>query len=44
MQRFDYKNEDKDFTIATVSPSGQSVVVGSFNRYVFFLESLELML
>ena len=32
-QRFDYKNEEKDFTIATVSPSGQSVVIGSFNRY-----------
>ena len=32
MQRFDYsKSKEKEFTIARVSPSGQSVVVGSFN-------------
>ena len=32
MQRFDYsKKAEKEFTIASVSPSGQSVCVGSFD-------------
>jgi len=42
IQRFDYKNEEKDFTIATVSPSGQSVVIGSFNRYVPILRNWQI--
>ena len=36
LQNFDYsKDEDeKEFTVAVCSPSGQSVVVGSYNRSV----------
>jgi len=34
LQNFDYSRDDdeKEFTVAICSPSGQSVVVGSFNR------------
>ncbi|XP_015754892.1 PREDICTED: intraflagellar transport protein 172 homolog [Acropora digitifera] len=34
LQNFDYTkdNEEKEFTVAICSPSGQSVVVGSYNR------------
>ena len=34
MQQFDYSREDdeREFTTAVCSPSGQSVVVGSFDR------------
>ena len=35
LQNFDYSKEDeKEFTVALCSPSGQSFVVGSFDRYV----------
>ena len=34
LQNFDYAKEDeKEFTVALCSPSGQSFVVGSFDRY-----------
>ena len=35
MQQFDYSKdeEEKDFMCAVASPSGQSVVIGSFDRY-----------
>ncbi|KAJ3038900.1 hypothetical protein HDV00_012822 [Rhizophlyctis rosea] len=35
LQEFDYSRDDdeQDFTVAEFSPSGQSVVVGSFNRF-----------
>ena len=34
LQNFDYSRDDdeKEFTVAICSPSGQSVVVGSYNR------------
>ncbi|KAI9201990.1 uncharacterized protein BJ171DRAFT_584638 [Polychytrium aggregatum] len=34
-QEFDYSRDDEeqDFTVAEFSPSGQSVVIGSFNRF-----------
>lgn len=32
-RQFDYPNE-KEFTIAASSPSGQAVVIGSFDRYL----------
>ena len=34
LQNFDYTRDDdeKEFTVAICSPSGQSVVVGSYNR------------
>ena len=36
-QHFDYSREDDEheFTVATCSPSGQNVVVGSFDKLVF---------
>lgn len=36
MQQFDYGREDDEheFTVAVCSPSGQSVVVGSYDRSV----------
>ena len=37
LQNFDYSSGDvaeKEFTTAATSPSGQNVVLGSFNRYV----------
>ena len=35
MQQFDYMRDDDEheFTVAACSPSGQSVVVGSYDRY-----------
>lgn len=35
LQQFDYTKDanEKEFTIATCSPSGQTVVIGSYNRY-----------
>ena len=38
LQSFDYSRDDseKEFTVAVCSPSGQSVVVGSFDRLVVF--------
>jgi len=38
LQNFDYTRDDdeKEFTVAICSPSGQSVVVGSFNRLRVF--------
>ncbi|XP_067032279.1 intraflagellar transport protein 172 homolog isoform X2 [Acropora muricata] len=38
LQNFDYTkdNEEKEFTVAICSPSGQSVVVGSYNRLRVF--------
>ena len=38
MQQFDYSREEDEheFTVAVCSPSGQSVVVGSFDRYINF--------
>lgn len=42
LQLFDYGNEqnEKEFTVAVRDPSGQNVVVGSFDRFVncFFLK------
>ena len=33
MQQFDYSKEDeKEFMCSAVSPSGQSVILGSFDR------------
>lgn len=36
IQTFDYSRDssEKEFTTATTSPSGQSVVIGSFDRYL----------
>ena len=36
IQQFDYSKEDgeKEFMCAVASPSGQSVVIGSFDRYI----------
>lgn len=36
VQQFDYSREgdEKDFMCAVASPTGQSVVIGSFNRLV----------
>lgn len=42
LQRFDYTHEDKvkDFTVAAFNPSGDTVVLGNFNRfYVYNLNS-----
>jgi intraflagellar transport protein 172 len=38
LQKFDYSNEDKEkeYTIAAFSPTGQSVVLGGFNRFRTF--------
>lgn len=38
LQNFDYTRDDdeKEFTVAICSPSGQSVVVGSYNRLRVF--------
>jgi intraflagellar transport protein 172 len=38
LQRFDYSHDDKEkeYTACEFSPSGQSVIVGSFNRYRTF--------
>ena len=38
LQNFDYTKDDdeKEFTVAICSPSGQSVVVGSYNRLRVF--------
>ena len=38
LQNFDYTKDDdeKEFTVAVTSPSGQSVVVGSFDRLRVF--------
>lgn len=35
VQKCDYSQEDqeKEYTCASCSPSGQSVVLGSYNRY-----------
>jgi intraflagellar transport protein 172 len=35
MQEFDYSRDDdqQEFTVVEFSPSGQSVVIGSYNRY-----------
>lgn len=35
IQQFDYSRDDdeKEFTCSAVSPSGQSVVLGSYDRY-----------
>jgi len=37
MQRFDYTNDDKikEFSTASVSPAGDTCVLGNFNRYGF---------
>jgi intraflagellar transport protein 172 len=34
LQQFDYTKEanEKEFTVAVCSPSGQTVVIGSYNR------------
>ena len=36
LQQFDYTKEsnEKEFTVAACSPSGQTVVIGSYNRYL----------
>ena len=38
MQLFDYSSDEKvrEFTCASFNPSGETVVVGSFNRYYIF--------
>ena len=39
MQQFDYsrgEDDEHEFTSAICSPSGQSVVIGSYDRSVFF--------
>jgi len=38
LQNFDYSKDDdeKEFTVAVASPSGQSVVVGSYDRLRVF--------
>lgn len=42
VQNFDYSRDDdeKEFTTAVASPSGQSVVIGSFDRYDTYLSVL----
>lgn len=42
VQKFDYSQEDqeKEYTCASSSPSGQSVVLGSFNRFRVYSYSL----
>ena len=39
LQQFDYTKDpsEKEFTVAACNPSGQIVVVGSYNRYVKIL-------
>jgi intraflagellar transport protein 172 len=36
LQQFDYMRDpnEKEFSVACCSPSGQSVILGSYNRYV----------
>ncbi len=36
LQQFDYSKDpsEKEFTVAACNPSGQIVVVGSYNRYI----------
>ena len=36
LQQFDYSKDEreKEFTCASTSPSGEAVVLGSFNRYI----------
>lgn len=38
LQRFDYTHEEKvkDFTVASFSPSGDTVALGNFNRYYVY--------
>ena len=38
-QQFDYSrdSDEREFTVAVCSPSGQSVVIGSFDRYKVLL-------
>ena len=38
LQRFDYSHEDKvkDFTVAAFNPSGETVVLGNFNRFYVY--------
>lgn len=38
LQRFDYSRDEteKEFTVAAFNPSGETVVVGSFNRFRIF--------
>lgn len=38
LQTFDYSRDrlEKEFTVAATSPSGQSVVLGSYDRSVWF--------
>lgn len=35
LQRFDYTNDEKvrEFTLAAFNPSGETVVLGNFNRF-----------
>jgi intraflagellar transport protein 172 len=38
LQRFDYSNDDKvrDFTVASFNPSGDTAVLGNFNRFYVY--------
>ena len=38
MQRFDYTNDEKvrDFTTAAFNPSGDTVILGNFNRFYIY--------
>lgn len=38
LQRFDYTTEDKvkDFTVASFNPSGDTVVLGNYNRFYVY--------
>ena len=39
LQNFDYSKDDqlKEFTICRVSPSGDAIAVGNFNKFIVFL-------
>lgn len=45
LQTFDYNHDrtEKEFTVATTSPSGQSVVFGSYDRSVYGLTCYHVM-
>ncbi len=38
MQRFDYTNDDrvKEFSTAGMNPSGDTIVLGNFNRFYIY--------
>ena len=43
LQHFDYSGDEnvREFTTASFNPSGETVVVGSFNRYYVFSYNMQ---